>query len=484
MGQALHERMADGGAASEQAYERRSDGADVLAGLRELPGGRELLDLASERDDVELVGGAVRDLLLGRGPHELDVVVGDEDSSFARDAALFAQDLLARLDTEAGVDEHERFGTALVEWDGGRIDIATRRAESYAAPGALPDVRAGTEEEDLERRDFTINAIAVPLGGPHKGKLRQPRHLPAREDLERGCLRVLHKHSFSDDPTRLLRLARYAARLRFEVEENTAALAGEALAARALDTVSGARIGAELRLALSEPDAPAALAALRELGVLAALHPRLRFEEPMAREALALLPEDGRPDLALLAALMLPLALRTTDPRAEIVALLDRWETPAGDRDRVTAAAVAVERLVEELPKAERASALRATARDVPLEGVALAGALEGGAGKRAWGGKVPVRTLERGAAAGRIEGGEPADLQGRDEEPPVHRAARRWLMQTRHVRLEITGDDLLAAGIPAGPEIGRRLEAVLDLRLDGQIPADAQAQLAVALQA
>ena len=470
MGQPLGEQTVDE-TASKQAYERWSDGADVLAGLRDLPGGRELLDLASERDDVELVGGAVRDLLLGGRPRELDVVVGDEEALFSSVAPLFARELGARLNTLAGANEHERFGTALVEWDGGRVDVAARRAESYPAPGALPDVRAGTPEEDLQRRDFTVNAIAVSLGGAgaRRGVLR---HVPgALEDLAAGRLRVLHEQSFSDDPTRLLRLARYAARLGFEVEDRTAALAHAALAARALDTVSGARIGAELRLALSEPDALAALAALGELGVLGALHPRLRFEQPMAHEALALLPEDGRPDLALLAALVLPLAFRATDPRAEIVELLDRWETPAGDRDRVVAASVAVPRLIEELPAAEHASALRAVACGVPLEGVALAGALDCSAA---------ADTIEGEGVADSESGGRASGA----EEPPARRAARRWLTQTRHVRLEITGDDLLAAGIPAGPEIGRRLETVLDLRLDGELPSGREAELKAALDA
>ncbi len=413
----------------------------VLERLHGLPGGEALLAVAGKRSDVELVGGAVRDLLLGATPRELDVVVGGDQRTFTQAASLFARDLAARLGVLAGANEHERFGTALVEWDGGRIDVATRRAESYPAPGALPDVRAGTEEEDLERRDFTVNAIAVRLGGERRG---QARAVPdALSDLEEGRLRVLHEQSFSDDPTRLLRLARYRARLGFEVEEHTTALARAALAARALETVSGARIGAELRLALAEDDALAALAAMDDLGVLHALHPRLRFEPPVARAALALLPEDGRPDLALLASLLLPLALRTgADQRAEIVALLDRWDFPAADRDRVAAATVAVPRLIEELPAAERPSLLRTVAAGVPLEGVALTGALG-------------------------------------CEEP-----ARRWLEQTRHVHLQITGEDLLTAGIPEGPEIGRRLEAALKLRLDGELADGRDAELTASLQA
>jgi tRNA nucleotidyltransferase (CCA-adding enzyme) len=437
-------------ASSEQARLRLLDGAAVLDRLRELPGARELLDLAAGRADVELVGGAVRDLLLGRTPRELDVVVGGEAASFAGEAALFAEQLGAGLNASsagagagalASTSEHERFGTALVVWEGGEIDIATRRAETYAAPGALPDVRPGTEQEDLERRDFTVNAIAVGLGGERGGRLRAVPD--ALSDLEQGTLRVLHEQSFNDDPTRLLRLARYGARLGFEVEDHTAALARAAIATRALETVSGARIGAELRLALAEEDAVAALAAMDDLGLLFALHPRLRLDKPIVAGALALLPEDGRRDLLLMAALALPLVLRAgDDPDVELSALLNKWEFSAGDRDRVVGAALAAVRLLHDLGTTERPSQLRAIVGHAPPEGVALAGA------------------------------------QGDAEE------ARRWLEDVRHVRLEIDGSDLIAAGVPEGPEVGQRLEAVLKLRLDGELPNDREAELAAALEA
>jgi tRNA nucleotidyltransferase (CCA-adding enzyme) len=411
----------------------------VLERLHDLPGGEALLEVAAKRSDVELVGGAVRDLLLGRTPRELDVVVGGDQHAFAQAAPLFARELAARLGVLAGVNENERFGTALVEWDGGRIDVATRRAESYPEPGALPDVRAGTEEEDLQRRDFTVNAIAVSLGGERGRELRAVPE--ALDDLGAGRLRVLHDDSFVDDPTRLLRLARYAARLGFEVEDHTAALTRTAIAARALDTVSGARIGAELRLALGEADAIASLAAMSELGVLRALHPRLRFEPRTLEALLALLPQDGRPDLALFTALVLPLALRARgDQDAEILALLNRWDFPAADRDRVAAAACAVPRLIEQLPIVELPSELRAAVLGVPLEGIALAGVL-GGDGPAAY-----------------------------------------WLEEVRHVQLEVTGDDLIAAGLTEGPEIGRRLEAVLKLRLDGELEDGREAELKAAL--
>ncbi len=205
------------------------------------------------------------------------------------------------------VATHERFGTAVVRWEGGQIDLAERRAESYPAPGALPEVRPGSEHEDLARRDFTVNALAVALAGPERGELSQAGD--ALEDLRAGVLRVLHDRSFIDDPTRLLRLARYGARLGFEPETHTALLARRALDEGALATISRARIGAELRLALSEPQAAAVLAAMGEQGVLAAVAPGLRFDRELADRASSLLPEDGRRDLLLMVTLVLHLTM-------------------------------------------------------------------------------------------------------------------------------------------------------------------------------
>jgi tRNA nucleotidyltransferase (CCA-adding enzyme) len=199
-------------------------------------------------DPVYLVGGAVRDLLLGRGRSDIDlVVVGD------------AGGLAARLGAETV--EHERFATAKVELDGHEIDIATARTETYPSPGALPVVEpAGSIEEDLGRRDFTINAMAVPLSGaglidPHGG----------RADLENGLLRVLHARSFEDDPTRAIRAARYAARLGMRLENETEAL----LRAADLETVSADRRERELLRLAGEPTAPEAYRLLDEWGLVA-----------------------------------------------------------------------------------------------------------------------------------------------------------------------------------------------------------------------
>jgi tRNA nucleotidyltransferase (CCA-adding enzyme) len=210
-------------------------------------------ELASVRDAADgatlfLVGGSVRDLLLSRGRSDIDlVVVGD------------AAALAARLGAEWV--EHERFGTAKVAMGDHEIDIAAARAERYPSPGALPEVEpANGIDADLGRRDFTINAMAIPLQGdatlvdPHGG----------RTDLESGLLRVLHPDSLRDDPTRALRAARYAARFGFEPDPETASL----LRAADLDTVSADRRSADLLRLAAEPEAVRGLTLLDEWGLI------------------------------------------------------------------------------------------------------------------------------------------------------------------------------------------------------------------------
>jgi tRNA nucleotidyltransferase (CCA-adding enzyme) len=376
------------------------------------------------------------------------VVVGGDAPSCARElASKLGLPPGGDPDGRFGIALHERFGTALVWWDGGRIDIACRRAESYPAPGALPEVRAGTTEEDLHRRDFTVNAIAILLGGPRRGELSVAPH--ALEDLAAGRLRVLHERSFVDDPTRLLRLARYLARLGFQPEEHTAELAAQALADGALETVSRARIGAELRLALGECDPVAAMGKLGELGVLSALDPRLRMQERLLRRALATLPQDGRSDLLILATLLMPVTRDPSeDPRQAILGLLDELEFTASDRDRAAKTALLAPALLGELQGAETPSQVRDAVGAATLEAVALTGSI-----------------------------GEERSLT------QASTNAQRWLSELRHVRLQITGDDLLAAGIPAGPQIGRRLELALRRKLDGELNGGREAELRAAME-
>lgn len=414
----------------------------VLERLKTLPGGPELIALARERqEDVELVGGAVRDVLLGReAPRELDVVAG-------ADAHALATALAERLGPSARVERHERFGTAVVRWPAGEVDVATRRAETYPAPGALPEVRPGTAEEDLARRDFTINAMAVSLSG-------EPslRTVPgALEDLDERRLRVLHERSFLDDPTRILRMARYRVRLGLEVERRTAELAEQALAEGALRTVSGTRLGTEVRLALAEGDPVASLGEMDRLGVLTAWEPGVCFDEHVARVALEVLPDDGDPKLLLCTALVVELMTRMAqeDTEGAVWAFLHDLELPAGQAQRAFSAGVIANCAARWLDGAETTGEMLDLLDGASVEGLTLA------------------------AAMADVEWGPGCYTR---------RAIEDWLNEHRYIRLHITGEDLLAAGLPEGPEIGRRLERVFAMRMNGMLEEGREAELSAAL--
>src|SRR4051794_33719546 len=184
-----------------------SGSADLEARLATLTG-LERIREAAGGTPAYLVGGAVRDLLLGREDRaDIDVVVEGDVAAIA-----------AALGGEAR--SHERFGTATVRVGDLVADLAAARAESYAHPGALPEVRPAALADDLARRDFSVNAMAIPLGG--EARLIDPHE--GAGDVERRALRVLHGRSFVDDPTRALRAARYAARLGFALDPETEAL--------------------------------------------------------------------------------------------------------------------------------------------------------------------------------------------------------------------------------------------------------------------
>jgi len=310
----------------------------ILERLRDAPA----LRAVAGEPGVWLVGGAVRDTLLGRAPRELDLVVEGDAPAVARRAA-------ARLGGELVV--HERFGTATVRAGTLVLDLASARRERYPAPGALPEVELGaTIAEDLARRDFTVNAIAVALAD---GAVARVAH--AEEDLRAGRLRVLHDASFADDPTRLLRLARYAARLGFAPEPHTAALA----AAAGLDGVSGERLGAELRLLLDEPQ-PAALEALARYAP--ALLPGLDPDPDRIAAVLAAAPPDARRDVLALAAAWTP-----DDERLLALGF------PAADR-RILRACARADGVRAALDAAVTPSAVRRVLRREPVEVAVLAG--------------------------------------------------------------------------------------------------------------
>ena len=234
-----------------------------------------LLPLLVALPPVHLVGGAVRDLLL-------DEEVVDLDLAMEGDAVGAAQELADMLDGRAV--RHERFGTATVTaGDGLSFDLAATRRETYPKPGALPKVQPAPLEEDLGRRDFAVNAIAVGLSGDDLGHLRDP--LGGVDDLEQGVLRVLHERSFVDDPTRILRGARYEARLDFGLDSDSETLAREAVADDALGTVSTERVAHELLRLLAETEAGKAVDRLGDLGVDVALHPELHAEGELVAAA-------------------------------------------------------------------------------------------------------------------------------------------------------------------------------------------------------
>jgi tRNA nucleotidyltransferase (CCA-adding enzyme) len=394
---------------------------ELFARVRSLPAAAPLLEALGDGTGVYLVGGAVRDLLLGGAPVDLDLVVEGDPSTIA-----------ARLGS--AVRAHDRFGTATVVGGGFAYDIARARRERYARPGALPDVAPASLAEDLTRRDFTVNAIAVALSGQAPGELHA---VPAAlADLCAGRLRVLHDASFRDDPTRLLRMARYASRLAFTVEPHTLALARRAVGDGAIATVSGARVGAELRLAAREGDPLAAFACLHALSLDTAVDPRFGIADPaLARRAVALLPADGRRDR-----LVLALASREVPP-GELPALLSALAFEAGDRDAIVAAATRARALARALERAQRPSEIAAAAAGAGPELVALAGAMG------------------------------------------PERPAREWLQCLRQVALEIDGAALLDAGIPQGPAVGRGLRAALAAKLDGRASGP-EAELAAAVAA
>ncbi len=365
----------------------------VVAKLAELPGGQAVIDAVGNDESVWLVGGAVRDLMIGRTPTEIDLVV---------DGPL--EPMLARLGGEA--ERFERFGTATVELGAVRVDLACARTEFYAQPGALPEVTAASLDQDLSRRDFTINAIAVRISD--SVVKADPAALA---DLQSGTVRVLYERSFLDDPTRLWRCARYSTRLGFSVDPQTAALA----AAATPGAVSGERIGNELFLTLREPRPTAVFLAIEGLNP-GALPEGFCANPATLDEALVLLGNEGRSDLLTLAACCTGVEL----------GLLTRWLGYLGfsahDRDLVLVAS----RWVTGAPlrRAKSRAEIAAAARSAPLEAVALAGGTN----------------------------------------------AALWLDELRYVRLEISGDDLLEAGATPGPAIGEGLAHALALTLNGAV--------------
>jgi len=213
-----------------------------------------------------VVGGFVRDLLLGIENFDLDLVIEGDGIAFAR--------ALGR-NLGVHVQVYDRFGTAVLMLPHRvKLDVATARGESYAHPTALPVVKPGSLEKDLFRRDFTINTLAIPLNRTGFGELLDVRG--GLRDLQRKTIRVLHDRSFVDDPTRLFRAIRFAQRFGFRMEANTLRLLKEAAATDLVHRLSGPRLRNEIMLLLAEKDVSRTIQRMGTMDLLRFIHPRVR----------------------------------------------------------------------------------------------------------------------------------------------------------------------------------------------------------------
>ena len=359
-----------------------------------------------------LVGGAVRDLLMGRLLTDLDLVVEG-------DASQVATALASALAGE--VTAHSQFGTAKLRVLGQRIDVVTARRESYRKPGALPTVHPGAISNDLARRDFTINAIALRLE-PSPLELLDPTN--GQGDIQRKLLRILHSASFQDDATRILRAVRYEQRLGFRLEEETETLLRRDL--RMLDTIGGDRLRRELDHMFREEKAGSILLRAARLGVLSALYPGLP-DAPTLERRLSHITLEGGPvqPHQLLALLTYSLG---RDQREGFVRRLNMSATWA--------------KVVRDVALAREASASLA-AKASPV------------------------------AAYRRLNGLSPEAVQvaaGLVEDKGSRHNLRRYLEEWRHVKPMLNGHDLVRLGVQTGPQIGEMLEALRDARLDGRV--------------
>jgi tRNA nucleotidyltransferase (CCA-adding enzyme) len=404
----------------EAEAESHASLAGELSALVDLSPVFEAVAAASEPyDGVYLVGGTVRDILLGEPNFDVDIAVEGDAIALARSVA----------DALGGrVRAHRKFGTAVVLYsEDRRVDVVTARTEFYDAPAALPSVEHATIREDLFRRDFTINAMAVSLKGDDFGRLVDPFH--GRRDLEAKTIRVLHNLSFIDDPTRIFRAIRYESRYGFRMDDHTQRLARGTIEMGLVGDLSSARLRDELVALLEEGDAGASILRLAELGAGRAIHPHLAADEEAVEllERLRALNERYRTGIPSWRLALEALARQL--PPDEIYDWLRRLKVQRRDADRIAWAVTVGPRLVERLrgdtPEPSEIVALaEPSAPDAPLFALAL------------------------------------ADLQ------PLH----DYFERLRDVRLEVSGTDLAELGIGESPQVGEILAELRRRKLNGQL--------------
>src|SRR5689334_12635692 len=393
--------------------------ADELSTLDRLAPVFEAVSALSETyDGVYLVGGTVRDILLGERGFDVDIAVEG-------DAIALAQALADALGGR--VRAHEKFGTAVVVYgDGERVDVVTARTEFYDAPAALPAVEHASIREDLFRRDFTINAMAVSLKGEDYGRLVDP--FGGRADLDAGRIRVLHNLSFIDDPTRIFRAIRYENRYGFRMDDHTAGLARGTIEMGLVGDLSSPRLRDELIALLEEGQVEHSILRLAELGVASAVHPHLAADgdavallarlRELRRELGAAVP-DWRLGLAALARKL---------PPDEVYDWLERLHVRRRDAEAIAQAVTVGPRLAERLRAEREPAAVASVADRLPADALLYALALEDSA------------------------------------------ALRSWFARLRDVRLEVTGRDLADLGLRESPRVGEVLAELRRRKLNGEL--------------
>ncbi len=402
---------------------------DELARLKRLtPVFEAVAALSEHAEGVYLVGGTVRDILLGEESFDVDIAVEG-------DAIELAQSLARALGGR--VRPHTKFGTAVVVYgDDERVDVVTARTEFYDAPAALPTVEHATIREDLFRRDFTINAMAVSLKGDDYGRLVDP--FAGRRHLESGTIRVLHNLSFIDDPTRIFRAIRYENRYGFRMDEHTLRLAHGCVEMGLVGDLSSARLRDELTAVLAEEEVRHSILRLAEIGVDAAIHPHLAADDEAAAliERMRALRAEYGLDVTDLRIGLIALARRL--PPDEVYGWLHRLKVRRRDAEAIAAAVTVGPRLVDRLSRAAEPAEVVALAEpfapDAPLFALALA-----------------------------------------DLEP-----LRSYFRSLGGVRLNVTGDDLAELGLTESPRVGEILGELRRRKLNGQL-ADREAELAAA---
>ena len=362
-----------------------------------------------------LVGGGVRDALLGLPVLDLDVAAVGATREFADAVA----------DALGGVVEAEsQFNTFKLRAGGERVDIAMARRETYARPGALPRVSPGMMADDLARRDFSINAMATAISEDGFGELLDP--FDGAGDLRRRVVRALRAMSFVDDATRILRAARYSKRLGFALDGRTEMMAGRDCTH--LSSVSGARVRGELERVFGEDRPADILEALRDWGALRAIHPGLDLSD----EALAAIGRAGALDYG-------------GDRVLVMVGALAYW-VEGGEHDALV----------------RRLSMSAAWARVVGDVGM-VKSELHVLSGDRVRRSEIYDRLTGRQDAAIAAVAVCVGDGDVRDK----LELFRRELVE---VRMALTGDDLLGIGLKQGPAVGRLLGELLRRRLDGEV--------------